>query len=139
MQSHYFPDGFATLDPHRSLAQIASLNAWVTKPDDLMAHATSVLWNTMVSHVTSTVLSLAGHSGSVQSVAFSPDDSCIISGSHDDTVRLWDPQNGRQITVVKGHTDGVNSVAFSPHGEDFASGMERLSTRVPYFMVTLSL
>ena len=37
---------------------------------------------------------LAGHSSHVDSVAFSPDGSQIMSGSWDNTIRLWDTGTG---------------------------------------------
>jgi len=35
-----------------------------------------------------------GHSDEVMSVAFSPDGSCVVSGSYDGTVRIWDAVSG---------------------------------------------
>lgn len=58
-------------------------------------------------------VTLARHTGAVNSVAFSPNygsDGQILSGSADHTVILW--TNG-QPTVLQGHTGAVNSVAFS--------------------------
>jgi WD40 repeat protein len=66
---------------------------------------------------------LRGHSGSVYSVAFSPDGKTLASGSLDDTIRLWDVESGQQIgEPLRGHTSSVNSVAFSPDGKILASG-----------------
>ena len=65
---------------------------------------------------------LAGHTGDVNSVAFSPDGKTITSGSSDNTIRLWDVSTGTEIRTLQGHTDDVNSVAFSPDGKTIASG-----------------
>ena len=47
----------------------------------------------------------------------------IVSGSYDDTLRLWDADTGQPIGApLTGHTDVVNSVAFSPDGTRIASG-----------------
>ena len=51
------------------------------------------------------------------SVAFSPDGTRIVSGSVDNTLRLWDAKSGEPISApLKGHEGGVPSVAFSPDG-----------------------
>ena len=58
----------------------------------------------------------------MNSVAFSPDGRQIISGSNDNTVKLWDAATGREIRTFSGHSDIVLSVAFSPDGKQILSG-----------------
>jgi len=68
-------------------------------------------------------LSCQGHTDSVISVSFSPDGSMIVSGSGDNTLRLWDAKTGEAIgQPLSGHTGAVNSVAFNPDGNTVASG-----------------
>ena len=55
----------------------------------------------------------------ISAVAFSPDGGTVLTGSHDETARLWDVGTGNQIKVFQSHysTDEmVMSVAFSPNG-----------------------
>ncbi|KAJ6616366.1 WD40 repeat-like protein [Mycena sp. CBHHK59/15] len=74
---------------------------------------------------------LQGHSGSISSVAFSPDGTQIVSGSEDCTVRLWDAQTGHTVAgPIKGHHKGVLSVGFSPDGTQIVSGSEDCTVRV---------
>ena len=63
-----------------------------------------------------------GHNSDVNSVAFSPDGQYALSGSDDETLRLWDVATGKTLRVFKGHDSDVNSVAFSPDGKYALSG-----------------
>ena len=68
-------------------------------------------------------LVLQGHTSSVVSVVFSSDGRHIVSGSSDQTIRVWDAQTGGQVgNPLQGHTNLVNSVAFSPDGRHIVSG-----------------
>jgi hypothetical protein len=58
----------------------------------------------------------------VHSVAFSPNGKQVLSGSYDDTIKLWDIVNGKEIKTFSGHSSLVFSVAFSPDGNQMLSG-----------------
>ena len=79
----------------------------------------------------STQVLLQGHTEYVTSVAFSPDGTRIVSGSVDNTVRVWDADRGVQIgSPLEGHTEPVTSVAFSPDGTRIVSGSVDKTVRV---------
>jgi WD40 repeat protein len=45
-----------------------------------------------------------------------------VTGSRDQTARVWDARTGKPLLELKGHTGGVGSVAFSPDGTQPAGG-----------------
>ena len=47
------------------------------------------------------VLTLKGHTGIVDSASFSPDGSRIVTGSNDQTAKVWDAPASR--AVERGH------------------------------------
>ncbi len=65
---------------------------------------------------------LQGHTDVVNAVAISPNGQFIVSGSDDQTLRLW-TRDGQAIgDPLKGHTDGVTAVAVSPDSHYVVSG-----------------
>jgi WD40 repeat protein len=65
---------------------------------------------------------VVGHTDSVRAVAYSPDGSRIVSGSDDNTLKIWDASSGKELATFSGHTDSVWEVAYSPDGSRIVSG-----------------
>ena len=64
-----------------------------------------------------------GHGNAIYSVAFSPDGTNIVSGSYDNTIRVWEMESGRTIAgSFSTHMDAVESVAFSGDSKHILSG-----------------
>ena len=57
--------------------------------------------------------SLHGHNHFVSSLALNSDNTKLVSGSWDKTIRLWDIRTSKSDLLFKGHTKDVLSVAFS--------------------------
>jgi WD40 repeat protein len=73
---------------------------------------------------------LKGHLHRVESVAFSPDGKQVVSGSRDNTVRLWEVESGRELRRLISHVGDVQSVAFSPDGKQVVSGSSDETVRL---------
>ncbi|MCP5103261.1 MAG: hypothetical protein GY950_07780, partial [bacterium] len=52
---------------------------------------------------------------------FSPDNRRVVSGSDDNTLKLWDVESGRLLTTFEGHSNAVYSVAVSPDNKTIVS------------------
>jgi WD40 repeat protein len=70
----------------------------------------------------SRLLVLTGHEKNVQSCAYSPDGSRIVSAAEDMTVKLWDATDGKLLANMLGHR-GLNMYfcKFSPDGSRILS------------------
>ncbi len=62
-----------------------------------------------------------GHTHVVTAVAVSPDGSRLVSGSVDQTVRVWDARTGRELMVLPGHRTSITAVSVSSDGRLIAS------------------
>jgi hypothetical protein len=70
------------------------------------------LWNLTNRRVMSHFL---GHFAKVTSIAFSPDGKQLASGSWDNTVIIWDIEEGKS-SVLLTHPSGINTLDFSRNG-----------------------
>jgi len=70
------------------------------------------------------IRTLTGHTDYTTAACFSPDSKYILSGSYDNTLKLWDVSSGKEIKTFTGHTARVNSVDISPDGKYAVSGAE---------------
>ena len=72
-----------------------------------------------------------GHIEGVNGVAYSPDGRHVVSGSWDNTIRIWDAETGAAVgEPMKGHTGGVRSVAYSSDGRHVVSGSDDNTIRI---------
>jgi WD40 repeat protein len=65
---------------------------------------------------------LEGHTGTVHSVSFSPDGNLVVSGSVDNTMRLWLVREGRLLRTMHGHSFPVLKASFTPNGASLITG-----------------
>ncbi len=65
------------------------------------------------------LFTLYGHTGALESVAFSPDGARILTSSDDGTVKMWDARTGTSWLQLEGSALGA---AFSPDGTGILTG-----------------
>lgn len=77
------------------------------------------------------VATLVGHTKDVRSIAFSPNNSYLASGSEDGSVKIWDTLTGALIFAHNERTSGcINDTAFSHDDRLVASGSTDKTVRI---------
>jgi WD40 repeat protein len=73
---------------------------------------------------------LEGHSGDVNSVAFSHDSTRLASASDDRTVKIWDAGSGECLQTLESHSGWVLTVAFSHDSTRLASASNDCTVKI---------
>jgi serine/threonine protein kinase/WD40 repeat protein len=84
-----------------------------------------------------TLLATASHSKAITSIVFDNESQRILTGSRDETARLWQIKRNEsseqeqisihEIGILLGHSGAVNQVAFGPHGQLAATADSAIS------------
>jgi WD40 repeat protein len=71
---------------------------------------------------------LQGHTNLVDALTFTFDDTFLISGSHDTTIRVWDLRTSTQHLSWVGHPIRTMALAVRPRGGDTTTGAVLVSS-----------
>ncbi|GLB43824.1 hypothetical protein LshimejAT787_1500080 [Lyophyllum shimeji] len=128
----YFSSSPASLStPHPYLSVLAMWPRDLEPCGDWRLHFPGIPCFTSASQQSgSTQLITVDVESSVMAVAVSTNGNHIVSGSWDNSVRVWDASTGEQLKELNGHTARVTSVAFSTDRNHIVSGSGDKSVRV---------
>jgi WD40 repeat protein/tRNA A-37 threonylcarbamoyl transferase component Bud32 len=65
-----------------------------------------------------------GHRAYVSTITVSPDGTKVLTGSSDETLRLWDTASGQEKKILSGHHAKILTAFFTPDGKRALSGAE---------------
>lgn len=65
-----------------------------------------------------------GHRHFIESLAYGPRSESIVTGSWDNTLKVWDLNDGRVLRTMNGHADRVTQVVISSDGQRIISASE---------------
>ncbi|WP_433173836.1 WD40 repeat domain-containing serine/threonine protein kinase [Actinoallomurus sp. CA-150999] len=85
----------------------------------ITVHETIYLWNVVSQRP---IITLKGHTGYIQTLAFHPRGGTLASGGDDKTIRLWNTATGATVTTFT-TLSSVSALAFTPDGSILAAGL----------------
>jgi WD40 repeat protein len=81
-----------------------------------------VLWQTIPGRFLSRYINhFNGHSDKVKTVAIHPDGQTFVSGSFDNTIKVWNLHTRKLVRTLEGHFHPVTSIAASLDGQTIVS------------------
>ena len=96
--------------------------------NDVAPENRCVAWRILNNKFDGSLFTLCGHTGPVTGVALSEDGTRVVTGSHDNTARVWDARTGQSLLELKGHTREVPWVALRADGKQvFTSDIKGVS------------
>lgn len=86
-------------------------------------------WGRLVKLCHLDMMTLEGHSAAIESVDFSNDGKLVVTGSRDNTVKIWNIQTGTEVRTIQDESIQLNSVRFAIEGNFIIiEGKENLSS-----------
>ncbi len=79
-------------------------------------------WNTQGDQAGKQTRASGGHGKTITKMVEVPKQPLLVTASADDTVRIWNEDNGSAVKTLSGHTDFVYALAVSADGTQIASG-----------------
>lgn len=68
------------------------------------------------------IISLSGHTSSVESVKFNSSEELVVAGSQSGTMKIYDLEPAKIVRTLTGHRNSIKCMDFHPYGEFVASG-----------------
>jgi hypothetical protein len=68
----------------------------------------------------SSLIELKGHTDTVNCLAFSPNNDCLITGSNDNLIKIWE-LNGKERKTISGQGAAVKQIGFVKNGQEIVS------------------
>ena len=114
IQAHTTNDGMATV---RSITFAPGDQKFATCSDDKLIK----VWDFWANRCERVFSGHTGHGWDVKSLRWHPTKPLLVSGSKDNTVKLWDAKNGTCLNTLYGHNHTVLRVDWAPNGNWFVS------------------